>query len=88
MHVGERANTRIRDPGRTKLSIARAPKTRQKRAGYAMRMPGRARAPDMRAIAPHAAELEFYFRGCAFARLAERGGQSDQFPRRCESGRV
>ena len=37
---------------------------RQKRAGYAIRMPGRERAPDMRGIAPHAAELAFYFRGC------------------------
>ena len=42
----------------------RKPKTRQKRAGYAMRMPGRTRGPDVRDIAPHAAELEFYLRGC------------------------
>ena len=27
-------------------------------------MPGRTRAPDVRDIAPHAAELEFYLRGC------------------------
>ena len=35
------------------------PKTRQECAGYAMRMPGRKRGPDMRGIAPHAAELAF-----------------------------
>ena len=28
-------------------------------------MPGRTRGPDVRGIAPHAAELEFYLRGCS-----------------------
>ena len=40
------------------------PKTRQKRAGCTIRMPGRTRGPDVRDIAPHAAELTFYLRGC------------------------
>ena len=44
------------------------PKTRQKRAGYAIRMPGRTRGPDVRGIAPHAAELAFYLRGCSTER--------------------
>jgi len=40
------------------------PGRRQKSAGYAIRMPGRLRGPDMRGIAPHAAELAFYLRRC------------------------
>ena len=55
------------------------PITRQKRAGYAIRMPGRTRGHGMRGIAPHAAELAFYLRGC----LAAGNGPSFASPRRC-----
>ena len=46
-------------------------KPRQKRAGYTIRMPGRTRSPDMLGIAPHAAELAFYSRGCREITRAE-----------------
>ena len=50
--------------------------------GYAMRMPGRARGPDVRGTAPqHAAELVFYLRECAreLARLQREEGGRESF---------
>ena len=38
--------------------------TRQKHAGYVLQMPFRARGRDITSTGPHAAELEFPFRGC------------------------
>lgn len=47
-------------------------KSAVQRAGYAMRIPGRARGPDMPDTAPHAAELAFYFRWCSKKNKTDR----------------